>query len=411
MRIAVISPFVDKKHGTERCLAELIERLVRNYRCEIHLYAQRVEDIAVESRAEGPDPAGRGIRWHKVPSIPGPHLMQYIWWFTANTVLRWWHARSGKFSPDLLFSPGINAWDAEVVHVHMVFEEFYQRLNDQLRFRNTPLLGWPLLLHRRLYYGLIRWLEGQIYPKEQVQLAAVSGMVRDQLATYFHHSNARCIRNGVNVSQFSPAIRIERRPQARDHLKIPAHTFVFLLIGNDWRKKGLQLVIDAFGKCNELPIHLLVVGRDQIQPFLARMHELQVSERIEFIPPSDDVMNFYAAADAYLGPSLEDAFGLPILEAMACGLPVVASANAGVSEIIDDGSNGLVLHDPRDVAELVTLIRRLVSDSSLRELLASNAVKTAERHTWDESAAALWELLRQTLARKRSPSICSDKDR
>jgi glycosyltransferase involved in cell wall biosynthesis len=113
-------------------------------------------------------------------------------------------------------------------------------------------------------------------------------------------------------------------------------------------------------------------------------------------------MKFYAAADAYLGPSLEDAFGLPILEAMASGLPVIASVNAGASEIIEDRSSGLLLRDPANVTELAALIQELVSDSSLRELLVKNAPKTAGRYTWACSADALWELLNQALARKRS---------
>jgi glycosyltransferase involved in cell wall biosynthesis len=404
MRIAVISPFVDKKHGTERCLAELIERLASNYHCEIHLYAQRVEDIAVEPMIEGSNPTGPGIRWHKVPSMPGPHLVQYIWWFAANTLLRWWHRRSGKFPTEVLFSPGINAWALDVVHVHIVFEEFYQQTQHQLRFRSTPPLSWPVLLHRRLYYGLARWLETQVYPNKQVQLAAVSGMVQDQLANYFHRSDVKRVRNGVTLTQFAPAIRAERRSQARELFEIPAQTFVFLLIGNDWRKKGLQLAIEGFGICGDLPIHLLVVGRDQTRPFVSRIQELNIANRITFLPPEDDAMNFYAAADAYLGPSLEDAFGLPVLEAMACGLPVIASANAGVSEIIENGSNGLLLRNTRDVGELASLIRTLVSDSALRGTLASNALKTAERCTWDKSAAALWELLNQTVACKRSSS-------
>jgi glycosyltransferase involved in cell wall biosynthesis len=404
MRIAVISPFVDKQHGTERCLAELMERLVSNYPCEIHLYAQRVDDVAVECMMEGSNPRGPGIRWHKVPSIPGPHLVQYLWWFAANTLLRWWHRRSGKVFSDVLFSPGINAWNPDVVHVHIVFEEFYQRVRNELRFRSTPALSWPVLLHRRLYYGLARWLEVRIYPKKQVRLAAVSRMVQDQLATYFHRSDAKCVRNGVNLSQFAPAIRLERRSQARDRLAIPAQTFVFLLIGNDWRKKGLHLAIEALGICNKLPIHLLVVGRDETRPFLQRIHQLNITDRVTFLPPARDTMHFYGAADAYLGPSLEDAFGLPVLEAMACGLPVIASTKAGVSELIEDRSNGLLLHDPEDVIELVTLIRTLVSDSTLREVLASNALKTAERCTWDESAAALWHLLNEVLAGKRSSS-------
>ncbi len=60
-RVAVLSPFVDKRHGTERCLAEQIERLSRTF--DIHLYSSRVEDVDLT-----------GITWHRVPALPGPHL-------------------------------------------------------------------------------------------------------------------------------------------------------------------------------------------------------------------------------------------------------------------------------------------------------------------------------------------------
>ena len=363
-----------------------------------------MEDLALEPPAEAPQPGG-SIHWHCVASIPGPHLIQYIWWFGANTSLRWWHARFRKFSTELLFSPGINAWDAEVIHVHIVFEEFYQQLKGQLHFTTAPLFSWPLIFHRRLYYGLIRWLEARIYPRKRVHLAAVSKMVKGQLEAHFARPDAQCVPNAVNLRQFAPELRLQRRSRARADLQIPADRFVFLLIGNDWRKKGLQVAVEALGRCRELPVQLLVVGRDDADPFVATIRQLNLSERIRFLPPSDDVMEFYAAADAYVGPSLEDAFGLPVLEAMACGLPVIASANAGVSEVVDDSSSGLLLRDPANVTELADLIRKLVSDSSLRELLARNAPKAAERYSWPRSAAALWELLNQALARKRSSQI------
>jgi len=63
------------------------------------------------------------------------------------------------------------------------------------------------------------------------------------------------------------------------------------------------------------------------------------------------VLSFYAAADAYVAPSLEDAFGLPILEAMACGLPVIASVQAGASENVLDGATGYLLRDPMNHVE------------------------------------------------------------
>src|SRR5580704_11754407 len=87
LRLAVVSPFVDRRHGTERAVAELVERLARDYGCEIHLYAQRVEDIALSGnktqRAARSAESG-SIFWHTVPSIPGPHLAQFLVWLFLN---------------------------------------------------------------------------------------------------------------------------------------------------------------------------------------------------------------------------------------------------------------------------------------------------------------------------------------
>ena len=80
-----------------------------------------------------------------------------------------------------------------------------------------------------------------------------------------------------------------------------------------------------------------------------------------------DVEFYYAAADAYVGPSLEDTFALPAAEAMACGLPVIISARAGASDIVHDGVDALVLNDPKDAAALATMIRRLYADEPFRK--------------------------------------------
>jgi len=401
VRLAIISPFLDRMHGTERVVSELIERLARDYGCEIHVYSQRVKDLPLTPLDEMPQ-AGRGcIRWHRIVSVPGPHLIQYMWWFGANTFQRRWDVRFGKLSPDLVFSPGINAWDADVIHVHIVFEEFYQRVKPQLLFRHSPPASWPRLFHRRLYYGLIRWLESRIYRRKQIHLAGVSGMVVAQLGAHFGRQDVVSIPNGVDIKRFESQARLQRRSAARADLNLVPGTFALLLIGNDWRNKGLQTLIEALNECRDLPIQLLVVGKDNVRPFVATIQRLELSDRVRFLAPSADVMQFYSAADAYAGPSLEDAYGLPVLEAMASGLPVIASINAGVSEVIMDGLNGLLLRDPTDTVELARLIRRLVDNPSLREQLSENAVSTARQYTSDHNAAAMWELLNKASARKR----------
>ena len=401
MRLVVISPFLDRRHGTERVVSDLIERLARDYACEIHVYSQRVEDLLLTPFDRMPQ-AGQGcIRWHRIASVPGPHLIQYIWWFGANAFQRWWDARFGKVSPHLVLSPGINAWDADVIHVHIVFEEFYKRVKPQLLLRHAPLTSWPRLLHRRLYYGLIRGLESCIYRRKQVHLAGVSGMVIAQLGAHFGRHDAVSIRNGVDIKRFEPQARLQRRSAARADLDLAPETFVLLLIGNDWRNKGLQTLIEALDICRDLTTKLLVVGNDAVKPFDATIQRLGLPDRIRFLTPSQDVMKFYAAADAYAGPSLKEAYGLPVFEAMASRLPVIASLNAGVSEIIKDGLNGLLLRSPTNAEELAGLIRRLVDNPSLREQLSENAVNTARQCTLDDTAAGMWKLLNHASERKR----------
>jgi len=242
-----------------------------------------------------------------------------------------------------------------------------------------------------------------MYCRKHVHLAGVSEMVATQLRRHFGRHDAVSIPNGVDVKRFEPKARLQRRSAARADLNVVPGTFTLLLIGNDWRKKGLQTVIAVLNECRDLSIQLLVVGKDDAKPFEAAIQRLGLLDRVTFLAPSKDVMKFYAAADAYVGASIEDAYGLPVIEAMASGLPVIASINAGVSEVINDGLNGLLFREPTNVVELAGLIRRLVNDRSLREQLAGNAVCTARQHTADDNAAAMWDLLNKAIARKRAP--------
>jgi glycosyltransferase involved in cell wall biosynthesis len=402
LRIAVISPFLDRSHGTERCLVEQLERLVISHGVEIHLYAQRVEDLrGVVPYERNPRKANSvggpqaGIYWHKVPSCPGPHLVQYIFWFLANRSIRWWHARFRGLQYDLLYSPGINSTDANFIAVHIVFHEFYDRVRLRLRFRKTPIAGWPVLLHRRIYYRLIMLLEKKIYSRQTVALAAVSGLVAAQLEKYFQRKDVQIIRNGVDTEILSPAVRLARRSAVREQLGLSGEDFVLLLIGNDWKKKGLDTLLETLKALNSSRFKLLVVGNDQREPYLAMVQNLAIASRVFFLNPSSDVLQFYAAADAYVGPSVEDAYGLPILEAMACGLAVVASSRAGASEIIEDKVSGLILGDPENARELAGLLETLLENPALCRQMGENARIVALRHTWDRNVAELWKWLRQ----------------
>jgi glycosyltransferase involved in cell wall biosynthesis len=394
LRLAVVSPFLDHKHGTERVVLEQLERFTADPDVEIHIYTQRLEDLAGAApyqrtaRANSPS----RIYLHRIPALGGPHLLAYVWWFIANQLYRWADARFRGLTYDLVYSPGINCWDADAIAIHIVF---------RLKLRDSPLCSWPRSIHRRLYYRLIMLLERRIYTRPNAHLAAVSQLVARHITEFFGRSDVCVIPNAVDAAQFSPEIRLQRRASAREHLGLSADIFALLLVGNDWEKKGLGTLLRSMADCLELPFRLLVTGTDDRNSFLPLINRLGLQERVQFTASSGVVMQFYAAADVYAGPSLEDSFALPPLEAMACGLPVITSVNNGGSQIITEGADGFVLSDPRDSAALTRLLRRLYERPELRRRVGENAACTARQYSWDRNARETWDFLMSALRSKQ----------
>ena len=394
-RIAVVSPFLDRRHGTERAMIECISRLAEDF--EFQIYSNRVEDLDLAR-----------VAWHRVPALPGPHLISYLWWFYANRLWRWRDRRFRGLVPEIVFSPGVNCLDADAIVVHIVFREFYRLTRDELRLPRVPIWSWPRAIHRKLYYRLIIALERRVYSNPLVRLAAVSKFAAEQLRSCFGRTDVAVIPNAVDHDLFHLPVRLSRRAAARAQFNFLDSDFVLLLIGNDWKKKGLRCLLEAAALCQYPSLRILVVGSDDRRPHQNLAQTLGIARQVNFASPSTDPMHFYSASDAYAGPSLEDSFGLPVAEAMACGLPVITSRHAGVSEFITDGTDGFILEDSTDARGLETLIRRLVEDPDLCQRVGEAAVRATQSLTWDNNAAAVRDFLTQTLlavrARRSSPA-------
>ena len=384
----MVSPFLDKQHGTERCVAEQVERLARDY--EVHIYSNRVEDLDVSR-----------IIWHHVPRLPGPHLFAYCWWFLANHLCRWWDRRLGGVRFDLTYTPGINCLDADVISVHIVFSEFYRQVRNTLRLGGNPIRSWPRLLHRRIYYRLAMGVERWVYGGKRALLAVISSKVARDLKPYGRtESQLRVILYGIDAQRFNSEARRKSRAFARRALGLPDEASCLLLVGNDWKNKGVPCVLEALGRLASASVRLLVVGHDTVDPYRSTLARLHLEDRVSFLPPRPDVEFYYAAADLYVGPTLTEAFGLPPLEAMACGVPSIVSSQAGVSEVITEGVDGFILADPHDSGRLAELIDLLCSNEALRQKIGEAAAKTAQKYTWDKNAAQLGQLFQEVLRRK-----------
>jgi len=403
LRIAVVSPFLDRRHGTERCIVEQIERFLKEPDCEIHVYSQSIQDFeVVPFKASSPlTPPSRKAIWHRIPSLPGPHLFNFLWWYFANQALRWIQRNFHSLRFDLVFSPGINCSDADAIVVHIVFHEYFRLVRDELRLRGAPLSSWPILIHRILYYRLIMALENRIYRNPKVSLAAVSQLTAREITAHFGRQDVTVIPNAVDLARFNLPERLRRRAQVRQALQIADSEFVLLLVGNDWKKKGLATLLSAAAANRRLPLRVLVVGRDDRTPFLAQIQKLDLQGRVFFPEPSLDVMQFYAAADVYAGPSLHDSFALPPIEAMASGLSVITSASNGGSQIITDGLDGFVLQKWDDTAELSRILCSLYEQSELRRSIGESAAHTVKSYTWERNARETFAFLLQARDHQR----------
>src|SRR5258708_38773620 len=223
LRIAVVSPFLDPQPGTERCIVEQIEYFLRQPGCEIHIYSQSIQDLHVVRFERSPVPpsaSGKAV-WHRIPTLPGPHLLNFLWWYFANQAIRWYQQKFRGLRFDLVFSPGINCRDADAIVVHIVFHEFFRLVHGDLRLRDAPLSRWPILIHRILYYRLIMALENRIYRNPRFNLAAVSRLTAEELTPHFAPAGVSLLPNPVDLARFNPPERL-RRPAPAPQLAQPS---------------------------------------------------------------------------------------------------------------------------------------------------------------------------------------------
>lgn len=385
--LVVVTPFLDKRHGTERCVAEQVDRLAESF--DVHIYSSRVEGLDTTR-----------VTWHRVPIPRGPELFRFVSWFAANAFFRWRNRVRG-FRPDVSYSPGPNCLHPDIVSVHAVFAKM-RRIPRHSSHDRVAAAAWPRRIHRRLYYALAERIERLVYSNESVRLMPVSSKTKQDLSDCFGAGNRGTVSYpGVDVEVFSPGTRASLRSAARAEFALDRDSIAVLLIGNDWATKGLNTLVDAVRVLNNSCVSIFAVGSDR--GWHAAEVKAGAEATVRFFPERPDVERFYAGADIYASPSLEDSFALPVLEAMACGLPVVTSRAAGVSELIHHGEDGLILEDPRDAQTLAQYLRNLISDAELRLRLGVNAARTASQYTWERNAAQLRAAIDDVLSRRPLP--------
>lgn len=209
-------------------------------------------------------------------------------------------------------------------------------------------------------------------------VAAVTGDLRS-IALRLSGRAADVIPHGLRIRM---AHRLERE-EARLHLGLPDDARIVLFVGRLIRLKGIEYLIQAMPQviatCPNT--RLVLVGEGEEGPRLrALARSLGLDGRITFAGgrAHDEVIGYMRAADVFVLPSLVESFGIVLVEAMSCGLPVVASNVMGIPTLIEDGVNGLLV-PPGDARALGGAIRRVLADPPASAAMArANARKASD---------------------------------
>lgn len=364
LRVAVFNrTFSPTGGGAERYSIALVEQL--SARHEVHVFAQVI------------DHQWPGVIYHKVSCpLRKPRWINQLWFATAT----WWATRRGF---DVVHSHE-NTWHGEVQTVHVMpvqYNLFQGRHGARRVLRWIKVVTSPRLL---AYLGLER---ARYAPRTGRQVVVTSESLRPIMAAAFPDSSGAISVVTPGITLPSP-VTAGRKREARARLGLPADGACLLFVGNDYRKKGLEALLQALA---QLPadVVLAVVGNPaHIAEFRALADTLKLAGRVFFLGALMDVGPAYEAADILVHPTFEDTFAMVVLEAMAHGLPVVISGPkyCGIAGLLSQGVNALLLDNPRDAGELTRVLGDLLAQATLRETLSEGAMNFAAHYQWREIA-------------------------
>ncbi|HYQ48240.1 MAG TPA: glycosyltransferase family 4 protein, partial [Thermodesulfovibrionales bacterium] len=188
--------------------------------------------------------------------------------------------------------------------------------------------------------------------------------------------------------------------EVRRQYDIPEAARVFLFVGSGFERKGVRYLIEA-AELLDSPVTLLIVGKGPGEKF----KDITKKQRVIFCGPQKKIERYYAAADAFVFPTLYEPFGNVHLEALASGLPVITTRNSGASEIIGEGKSGFVVREPEDTAAIADSMKKLL-DADLLRTMGSEARKTAGKFTMARFVGEIMQLysniMEEKTARQRS---------
>ena len=260
-----------------------------------------------------------------------------------------------------------------------------------LSLRGSDVPGYDTSsLKLNVLHRLLKPITRRIWRKAE-KVVALSHVFRELALQTLPSQPIHVIYNGIDTEIFK--LGAARQEDLKNGFRL-------LCVSRLIERKGMDYLFQAVAAIKDLKIQVGLVGTGSHEQKLKRKaKELGIEGRVHFYgyKPPHELARLYNQADIFVLPSLSESFGMVLLEAMSCGLPIIASQVGGIPEIVESGKNGILVSSG-SAAEIEKAVRCLLDDPLLRSRLSQNNIsKIRSQFTWDKIAVQYQSVYHEAL--------------
>ena len=383
--------------GCETYIADLARRLLAD-RHEVHIYACRWDARALAD----------GVQFHAIAGSWAPRFLKP--WVFGQRCLQ--AMSQNRHDVTIGFD---KTWGQDVLYpqggLHAASAE------HNLRKHANP--GVRHLARFVKCFDAAHWsysfLERRQYLTSAPPLIVVnSHMVRDHFMRHYHipPGQLHVVRSSIDPQRFPEQDRLKCRLEYRKRCGIAPHEVVGLFAAMNYHLKGLEPLLHSANRLLARPefvdnppsFRLMVVGNPKARAYVKLARKLGISDVVRFVGYCQEMRNAYFAADFLVHPTFYDPCSLVVLEALACGLPIITTGYNGASELMHPSmphQEGYVLRDPHDHQELSWCLAQML-DPGRRHAFAQAARRTAAQWTFEQHYRQLMTVMVEAAQRKQA---------
>lgn len=230
-------------------------------------------------------------------------------------------------------------------------------------------------------------------------IITISENSKQEIIEYLNvpESKIRIVPPGVDLNVYNKDYAVDEMEMIKEKYKLPDRYFLYL--GTLEPRKNIEAIVEAFAlykKQNNDNIKLVLAGKKgwMYESIFEKIKNNNIENEVvftDYVDENDKVL-IYKMSEVFLFPSLYEGFGMPVLEAMACGVPVITSNTSSLPEVSGDAC---ILVEPKDVNSMVAAMKSIVLDEEYKNSLIKKGLEQSKKFTWEKSSQKLVKIYKE----------------